>query len=47
MHNLSEAVNNTKNKFEIEECSRKVTSLLAQSITETEIAEELDVDQSY
>jgi DNA-binding transcriptional ArsR family regulator len=33
-------------KFEIEERRRKVASLLAQSMTETEIAQELEVDQS-
>ena len=37
MHNI---------KFKIEEHRRQVASLLAQSITETEIAEQLDVDQS-
>jgi IS30 family transposase len=41
MHN-----NNNKNNFKIEERRRKVASLLAQSMTETEIAEELNVDQS-
>jgi IS30 family transposase len=34
------------NKFKIEERRRKVASLLAQSMTETEIAEKLSVDQS-
>ena len=33
-------------KYEIEERRRKVASLLAQSMTETEIAQELEVDQS-
>ena len=33
-------------KFEIDERRRKVASLLALSITETEIAQESDVDQS-
>lgn len=35
-----------KNKFKIEERSKQVASLLAQSITETEIAQKLNVDQS-
>jgi IS30 family transposase len=34
------------NNFKIEERRRKVASMLAQSMTETEIAEQLDVDQS-
>ena len=34
------------NKFKIEERRRQVASLLAQSMTETEIAQELNVDQS-
>jgi len=34
------------NKFKIEERRRKVASMLAQSKTETEIAEQLNVDQS-
>ena len=34
------------NKFKIEERRRQVASLLAQSITETEIAQKLNVDQS-
>jgi IS30 family transposase len=46
MHNLSEGMHNNKNKFEIEERRRKVSSLLAQSMTENEIAQELGVDQS-
>jgi IS30 family transposase len=33
-------------KYEIEERRRKVATLLAQSMTETEIAHELKVDQS-
>ena len=33
-------------KYEIEERRRKVATLLAQSMTETEIAQELKVDQS-
>jgi IS30 family transposase len=33
-------------KYEIEERRRKVVSLLAQSMTETGIAQELEVDQS-
>jgi DNA-binding NarL/FixJ family response regulator len=43
MHNLNEGVHN--NKFEIEERRREVASLLAQSMSETEIAQELEVDQ--
>jgi IS30 family transposase len=35
-----------KNRFKIEERRRQVASLLAQSITESEIAEKLNVDQS-
>jgi DNA-binding transcriptional ArsR family regulator len=34
------------NNFKIEERRRKVASMLAQSMTETEIAEQLNVDQS-
>jgi DNA-binding transcriptional ArsR family regulator len=34
------------NNFRIEERRRKVASMLAQSMTETEIAEQLNVDQS-
>ncbi len=41
MHN-----NNNNSHFKIEERRRKVASLLAQSMTETEIAEQLNVDQS-
>ncbi len=37
---------NNKNNFKIEERRTKVASMLAQSMTETEIAEELNVDQS-
>jgi DNA-binding transcriptional ArsR family regulator len=36
----------TKNRFKIEERRRQVASLLAQSITESEIAKKLEVDQS-
>jgi DNA-binding transcriptional ArsR family regulator len=39
-------MNNKYDKFKIEERRRKVASMLAQSMTETEIAEELNVDQS-
>jgi Trp operon repressor len=39
-------VNLTAHNFKIEERRRKVASLLAQSMTETEIAQELNVDQS-
>ena len=42
LHNLKRITH----KFKIEERRRKVASLLAQSMTETEIAEELIVDQS-
>jgi IS30 family transposase len=42
IHNLNYPVHN----FKIEERRRKVASLLAQSLTETEIAQELKVDQS-
>jgi transposase len=42
MHNLSEALHN----FKIEDRRRKVSSLLAQSMTESEIAQMLGVDQS-
>ena len=39
-------VNLTAHNFKIQERRRKVSSLLAQSMTETEIAQELNVDQS-
>ena len=42
MHNLKCPMHN----FKIEERRKKVSSLLAQSMTETEIAQELNVDQS-
>ena len=42
MHKVNLAVHN----FKIEERRRKVASLLAQSMTESEIAQELNVDQS-
>src|SRR3954464_3554816 len=42
MHKLVSPVHT----FKIEERRRKVASLLAQSMTETEIAQELNVDQS-
>jgi hypothetical protein len=42
IHNL----NCPAHKFKIEERRRKVASLLAQSMTETEIGQELKVDQS-
>jgi IS30 family transposase len=38
--------NNMKNKFKIEERRRQVASLLAQSMTESEIAQKLNADQS-
>lgn len=45
---LHKSVNssNMKNKFKIEERRRQVASLLAQSMTESEIAQKLNVDQS-
>jgi DNA-binding NarL/FixJ family response regulator len=52
MHKLSTSLHNskdgsnTKNRFKIEERRRQVASLLAQSITESEIAQKLSVDQS-
>ena len=39
-------LNLTAHNFKIEERRRKVSSLLAQSMTESEIAQELNVDQS-
>jgi DNA-binding NarL/FixJ family response regulator len=39
-------MHNNNNTFKIEERRRKVASMLAQSITETEIAQQLDVNQS-
>ena len=42
MHNLNQALHN----FKIEDRRRKVSSLLAQSMTESEIAQMLGVDQS-
>ena len=39
-------MNSTKHTFKIEERRRKVASLLAQSMTEEEIANELNVYQS-
>ena len=39
-------MHNNFNNFKIEERRRKVASMLAQSMTETEIAEQLNVDQS-
>ena len=39
-------VNLTAHNFKIQERGRKVSSLLAQSMTETEIAQELNVNQS-
>jgi DNA-binding NarL/FixJ family response regulator len=44
LHRLSKCMHN--NNFNIEERRRQVASMLAQSMTETEIAEQLDVDQS-
>jgi DNA-binding NarL/FixJ family response regulator len=47
-HKLSKSMHNNNNNyhFKIEERRRKVASMLAQSMTETEIAEQLQVDQS-
>ncbi len=45
LHKLSSSMHNNNN-FKIEERRRKVASMLAQSMTETEIAEQLDVDQA-
>jgi IS30 family transposase len=45
LHNSKDG-NSTKNRFKIEERRRQVASLLAQSITESEIAKKLNVDQS-
>jgi IS30 family transposase len=42
IHNLNQSVHN----FKIEERRRRVSSLLTQSMTESEIAKELNVDQS-
>lgn len=42
MHNLNSMLHN----FKIEERRKRVTSLLAQSMTESEIAQEIGVDQS-
>ncbi len=41
-----DSLNQSVHSFKIEERRRKVASLLAQSMTETEIAQELNVDQS-
>src|SRR5215210_3619201 len=50
LHKVSTSLHNNNknnmNKFKIEERRRKVASMLAQSITETEIAQQLNVDQS-
>ncbi len=37
---------NNNHPFKIEECRRQVASMLSRSMTETEIAEKLEVDQS-
>ena len=44
MHNNQN--NHVNGKYEVEERRRKVASLLAQSMTESEIASDLGVDQS-
>lgn len=41
-----DSLNRSVHNFKIEERRRKVASLLSQSMTETEIAQELNVDQS-
>jgi DNA-binding transcriptional ArsR family regulator len=41
-----DSLNQSVHSFKIEERRRKVASLLAQSMTESEIAQELNVDQS-
>ncbi len=46
MREQTHKMNSGKHIFRIEERRRKVTSLLAQSMTEKEIAHELNVDQS-
>jgi IS30 family transposase len=47
VHKINLAVHNNKRyTFKIEECRRRVASLLAQSMTESEIAQELNVNQS-
>jgi transposase len=52
LHKLSTSLhkrkngNNMKNKLKIEERRRQVASLLAQSMTESEIAQKLNADQS-
>jgi IS30 family transposase len=51
LHKLSRSLHNDKSrnnisKFKIEERRRQVASLLAQSMTETEIGQKLNVDQS-
>jgi IS30 family transposase len=43
---LSKIAHNNNYHFKIEERRRQVASLIAQSMTETEIAEQLNVDQS-
>jgi IS30 family transposase len=46
LHKSKNDITTTKNQFKIEERRRQVASLLAQSITESEIADKLNVDQS-
>jgi transcriptional antiterminator len=47
LHKISVSMHNNNNyHFKIEERRRQIASLLAQSMTETEIAEKLNVDQS-
>jgi IS30 family transposase len=43
---LSKKLHITNNTFKIEDRKRQVASLIAQSMTETEIAEQLNVNQS-
>jgi DNA-binding NarL/FixJ family response regulator len=46
LHKLNLNIHNNNNNFKIGERRRRVASMLAQSMTETEIAEQLNVDQS-
>jgi IS30 family transposase len=46
MKEKMDSLNQSVHSFKIEERRRKVASLLAQSMTESEIAQELKVDQS-
>ena len=46
MKNILHSLNQSMHTFKIEERRRQVASMLAQLMTETEIAEQLNVDQS-